>query len=87
MGIYSKLEMTHLFLNHRYGYDDELERDKVLFFGDSPNDEPMFAHFTCVGVAYIKNYGDYIEVWPKYFTSLEGGEGFAEGVQRLLTLR
>ena len=87
MGIYSKLEMTHLFLNHRYGYDDELERDKVLFFGDSPNDEPMFAHFTSVGVANIKNYGDYIKVWTKYFTSLEEGKGFANGEQRLLTLR
>ncbi len=87
LGDYSKLEMTQLFLNHRYGYNDELEREKVLFFGDSPNDEPMFAHFTSVGVANITNYSDYIEVWPKYFTSLEGGEGFAEGVQRLLTLR
>lgn len=87
MGNYSKLEMTKLFLTHRFGYDDQAERSKVLFFGDSPNDEPMFAHFTSVGVANIKEYRDYIEVWPKYFTSLEGGEGFAEGVRRLLTLR
>src|SRR5690554_2743016 len=87
LGEYSKLEMTQLFLTHRWGYNDELEREQVLFFGDSPNDEPMFAHFTSVGVANINNYGDYIEVWPKYLTSLEGGEGFAEGVERLLTLR
>lgn len=87
LGNYSKLEMTKLFLTHRFGYDDEAERSKVLFFGDSPNDEPMFAHFTSVGVANLTNYRDYIEVWPKYFTSLEGGDGFAEGVRRLLTLR
>ncbi len=85
MGSYDKLSMTDIFLKHRYDHYAEFD---VLFFGDSPNDEPMFTYFThSVGVANIKDYRDYMENFPRYFTSRRGGEGFAEGVDRLLALR
>ncbi|MFA7018641.1 MAG: HAD-IIB family hydrolase [Sphaerochaetaceae bacterium] len=85
MGQYDKLSMTNQFLQERFGYNDPKE---VLFFGDSPNDEPMFTHFpVTVGVANIVNYAKLMNYLPTYVTSQEGGEGFSEGVNVFLGLR
>lgn len=85
MGVYSKLEMSKLFLAARFGYDDPAS---VIFFGDSPNDEPMFAHFPLsVGVASIADYRHLIDHLPAFITKRNGGAGFHEGVDRLLSLR
>ena len=54
-------------------------RDKILWFGDSPNDEPMFAAFllSC-GVANIAPFADRMAHLPAYILDGEGGYGFAE---------
>lgn len=85
MGVYSKLEMSEFFLSKRFGYDDPAS---VIFFGDSPNDEPMFAYFPLsVGVASIADYRQLIDHLPAFITKERGGAGFHEGVNRLLALR
>ena len=85
MGVYSKLEMSGHFLAARFGYDDPAT---VIFFGDSPNDEPMFAYFPLsVGVASIADYRHLIDHLPAFITKKSGGAGFHEGVDRLLSLR
>ena len=85
LGHYNKLGMALRFLTERFGYDDLTMRSKVMFFGDSPNDEPMFSHFpNSVAVASINNYLHLVEHYPRYVTSQAGGEGFAEGVVTLL---
>ena len=82
-GNYDKLTMTELFLREVLHETDFL-RD-VIFFGDSPNDEPMFAHFpvTC-GVANIRPFADRMAHLPAYVAPLEGGFGFAAAVDVLL---
>ncbi|MFA5699363.1 MAG: HAD-IIB family hydrolase [Sphaerochaeta sp.] len=88
MGVYSKLEMSERFLRERFGYDPQSDRLKVLFFGDSPNDEPMFAHFPLtVGVASVGRYQHLMQNLPTFITKSSGGAGFREGVDRLLGLR
>jgi hypothetical protein len=84
-GDYSKVEMAQLFLQTVWG-EDRLE-EKVIFFGDSPNDEPMFAHFPLsVGVANIRPFADSLRHLPTFVTRQEGGKGFAEAVGRLLAI-
>ncbi len=88
MGTYDKLSMASRFLALRFGYDDAKQVAEVIFFGDSPNDEPMFTHFpTSVGVANIADYAHLMRVLPAFTTSLKGGVGFAEGVTVLLKRR
>jgi len=85
MGTYDKLAMAELFLQERYGWDPIRDRHQVLFVGDSPNDEPMFAAFpvTCA-VANIHKYVHLIEHLPAYISSQDCGDGFAEIAETLL---
>ena len=88
LGTYDKRSMTCHVLQRRFGYDDATDRETVLFFGDSPNDEPMFSHFpVSIGVANIERYRSMMTTLPAFRTDAAGGVGFAEGIDRLLTLR
>jgi hypothetical protein len=86
-GNYDKLGMAELFLSQVLGYDPAKDLSSVLYFGDSPNDEPMFGHFplSC-GVANVTKYADMMVHPPKYVTQRPFGYGFAEGVSVLLNL-
>lgn len=87
-GDYDKLSMAEQFLSSRFGFDPILDSSSVLYFGDSPNDEPMFRRFDLsVGVANVRNYAQLIEHQPKFVTQKPFGYGFAEGVDVLLRLR
>jgi HAD superfamily hydrolase (TIGR01484 family) len=86
-GAYDKLGMAQYFLSRVLGYDPVRDRSSVLYFGDSPNDEPMFAHFplSC-GVANVTKYVGIMVAPPKYVTERPFGYGFAEGVAVLLNM-
>ncbi len=88
MGTYDKLSMAELFLLEQFRWDPLRERQQVLFVGDSPNDEPMFAAFlhSCA-VANITKYTHLIKQPPAYVSNADCGDGFAEIVDRLLVLR
>jgi hydroxymethylpyrimidine pyrophosphatase-like HAD family hydrolase len=79
MGKYDKLSMAERFLSDRFGWDAEAELDRVVFVGDSPNDEPMFARFplSCA-VANIRRYAALVKTLPAFVAEAECGEGFAE---------
>ena len=78
-GNYDKLLMTRLFLTERLGLAWEEARDRFIFIGDSPNDEPMFAAFPLsVGVANIARFIPAMKHPPAFITENEGGSGFAE---------
>jgi HAD superfamily hydrolase (TIGR01484 family) len=88
MGDYDKLSMATSYLAMRFGYDDARDRDSVVFVGDSPNDEPMFAHFPAAcGVANVVRYKDLIRNRPAYVATKECGAGFAEIAKVLLEKR
>ena len=85
MGVYNKLNMAEHFLTSRFGWEAGPGDREVIFVGDSPNDEPMFARFPLAcAVANIKGYGELIKNYPAYVSSQECGDGFAEIAEHLL---
>ena len=87
-GSYDKKSMLATLLADEFSLDAEKDRDRVLFAGDSPNDEPMFAHFPIsVGVANIREFADRIVSPPGFITPSRGGEGFAELIEMVLENR
>jgi HAD superfamily hydrolase (TIGR01484 family) len=62
----------------------KLGKEKVVFFGDSPNDEPLFAYFPAsVGVANIAKYLSRLKAKPSRVTKAPGGRGFQEVAAQL----
>lgn len=87
-GDYDKLSMAEIYLARRHGWDPRRDLGRILYFGDSPNDEPMFARFPLsVGVANVRRFLPLMTARPGYVTGESHGRGFAEGVDRLLGLR
>lgn len=85
-GKYDKLSMAEQFLKEILKESDPLKT--VLYFGDSPNDEPMFEHFpNACGVANIAPFINSIKHLPTYVADAEGGFGFANAAKILLDLR
>jgi HAD superfamily hydrolase (TIGR01484 family) len=87
-GDFDKLSMAERFLAERFSYRSVEDIRSVMFFGDSPNDEPMFSHFpmSC-GVANVRRYEAIMTSLPGFVANGEGALGFAEGVDYLLSVR
>jgi hypothetical protein len=87
-GRYDKLDTALRFLQDHRGVDRGEALRQVLFCGDSPNDEPMFAHFplSC-GVANVREYRQLMQRLPAYVTKRPYGHGFAELAALLLAGR
>jgi hypothetical protein len=87
-GDYDKLSMSRIFLAEILGWDAERDAGRTIFFGDSPNDEPMFQAFplTC-GVANVRDFAASMEHLPAFVTGLPYGRGFAEAVGVILGAR
>lgn len=68
----------------------ELEdfQERILFIGDSPNDEPLFqALKSSVGVANIAPFLDRLHHPPAYLTERPAAAGFCEAVSTILSRR
>ena len=88
IGKYDKLSMAEHFLAQRFGWQKGLDDNRVIFVGDSPNDEPMFARFPLAcAVANIRRYLSLIKNLPAFAASKECGDGFAEIAEALLIKR
>jgi HAD superfamily hydrolase (TIGR01484 family) len=88
MGNYDKLSMAERFLSKRFGWKSGAGDREVLFVGDSPNDEPMFARFPLAcAVANVSRYEALIRHFPAYVASKECGDGFAEIAGAILNKR
>ena len=83
-GRYSKREMAKLCLERFFG-EDGLSR--AIFFGDSPNDEPMFeaCPLSCA-VANIKPFLPELSSPPTFVTDAERADGFVEAAEVILGL-
>lgn len=87
-GDYNKLLMTRRFFGEVLDTDLAQTEKRYAFFGDSPNDEPMFAFFTHgIGVANARRFLPQMAAQPHWITRREGSDGFAEGVNILLRKR
>jgi HAD superfamily hydrolase (TIGR01484 family) len=85
-GSFDKLSMCRRAAAELFGA--ELDPDRAIYVGDSPNDEPMFKVFPhgC-GVANVRNFTHRMKSLPAYVANAEGGEGFAEVVGHILANR
>jgi hydroxymethylpyrimidine pyrophosphatase-like HAD family hydrolase len=80
--------MTKRFLAECFAIDADEERRHIVYAGDSPNDAPMFAFFpNSVGVANVAPYRAIMAHLPRFVTSAEGGDGFAELATAILEAR
>ena len=84
-GDYNKLTMARALLADVFGMAWDEARKTVIYAGDSPNDEPMFAAFpVSVGVANIQAFAHRLISKPAYVASGHSGEGFVEVAELLL---
>jgi hydroxymethylpyrimidine pyrophosphatase-like HAD family hydrolase len=89
-GEWDKLAMTRRLMAERFGIDidDAAEREHIVFVGDSPNDEPMFAFFPhAVGVANVLAARSRMSSLPAWVTTSPAGAGFVELARHLLAAR
>jgi hypothetical protein len=85
-GDYDKLAMTDLFFKEVFNSELKAIKAHVIFVGDSPNDAPMFHYFPhSVGVSNILRFIEKVPHRPAWITENEGGYGFAEMVDQLLS--
>jgi len=85
-GAYDKLTMTRFLFAEVFRESLEDVKQDVIYIGDSPNDAPMFAYFPhSVGVANVLQFEGRMPCNPAWITRQEGGHGFAEMVDKLLT--
>ncbi|MEK9617860.1 MAG: HAD family hydrolase, partial [Deltaproteobacteria bacterium] len=87
-GDYDKLSTCQLFVSSELSFELSEQREKFIFVGDSPNDEPMFQYFpNAVGVANVQNFINQLEHPPTWVTDQKSGAGFVELVDHLLKNR
>ncbi len=87
-GSHDKLTMSRRLLSEAFGMDVDRDVERIAYCGDSPNDAPMFAVFPLgIGVANIRPYAKLMAHLPRYVTAGEGGHGFAEFVDAVLSTR
>ena len=88
IGDFNKLTTTKLMLHEVFGIDLDADKSRVVFIGDAPNDEPMFAFFPfSVGVANVRDFQAQLRAPPAYVTESRYGAGFVEVVDALLAAR
>jgi HAD superfamily hydrolase (TIGR01484 family) len=87
-GDHDKLTTSLHLLREVFGIDGAIEKETVIFVGDSPNDSPMFSHFPhAVGVANVRDFAARMPALPAYLTDHPSGAGFVEFSDFLLERR
>jgi hydroxymethylpyrimidine pyrophosphatase-like HAD family hydrolase len=85
-GDYDKLSMTRFLFEEVFKVSIDAIKERVVFTGDSPNDSPMFSYFPhSVGVANVLHFKERMDCDPAWITEKEGGYGFADVVDILLS--
>lgn len=87
-GGYTKIEASRRLLAERFGLDFDSQKHRLIYSGDSLNDEPMFAALeNSVGVSTVVEFLPRMRHAPTWITDAPGGYGFAELAQALLAAR
>ncbi len=85
-GGWDKLAATRRLLHDAYGEDFAGERERILYVGDSENDQPMFAALPhSVGVSTVVEHP--LVHWPRWITEGPSGAGFVEVASRIVAAR
>ena len=84
-GDFNKLKCLKLFLQEKDGRDYKKAQNRIIYIGDSPNDEPIFKDLEfSIGVANLRKYLMYIKALPLYITESESSKGFCEAVKTII---
>lgn len=87
-GDFNKGAMARRMLQDVFQLDESSMQARVLFIGDAPNDESMFAHFPLsVGVANIRPHLSSMQHHPATITTAPSGMGVVELAQHWLAQR
>lgn len=87
-GAHDKFSCCELYLQERCGEEFAKVKDRYVYFGDSPNDEPLFARFpVTIGVANVAEFLPRMQHHPRFITKKPGGLGFAEAIRHILKHR
>ena len=87
-GDYDKLGMTRIMAGELWESTWKRKETASFSAGDSPNDEPMFRFFPhSAGVRNVLRFVDRMQHLPVFVADREGGEGFAEIAETVLSLR
>ena len=87
-GDYDKLTCFNLFLEDFTGKNLDMMQDRILFMGDSLNDEPMFEKLDhTIAVANISKFLKRLKHFPSYITENESAAGFYEAAGIILKKR
>ncbi|HOV37379.1 MAG TPA: HAD-IIB family hydrolase [Spirochaetales bacterium] len=87
-GEYDKISCIREYLSREWGNTFQSMQERILFIGDSPNDEPSFRDFSVsVGVANIETFLPRLQYPPRYITTRPAAEGFAEAASYILRYR
>ena len=86
-GWFGRIDKLHGFKAfHLDRFGEEADFSEWAFLGDSANDEPMFKAFDwSFGVANVQDFLPRLQHPPKWITPSEGGHGFVEGIDLLLS--
>jgi HAD superfamily hydrolase (TIGR01484 family) len=88
IGSFDKMSGLRRFLRERGAGDPAAWGERILFIGDSPNDEPMFAAVPhTVAVANIGRFLPRLASLPEFVTEAETAAGFVEAARAILTGR
>jgi HAD superfamily hydrolase (TIGR01484 family) len=87
-GQHDKFSTCKLLLKELYDEEFDEVADQYVYFGDSPNDEPLFEKFPkTIGVANVVEFLPRMKFAPRFITKKPGGDGFAEAVRLILEKR
>lgn len=88
LGDHDKARGIALVARELWGFDEQRCRREFLFIGDSGNDAAAFSFFALTaGVANVQRHLPRLPNPPRFVAAREHGAGFAEIVERVLTLR
>lgn len=87
-GDFDKVACLKLFLQEHGSEGIPPVPEKVIFIGDSPNDEPMFRELDhTIAVANIKRFLADLSYPPRYIADKDGAQGFCQAVAVILEKR
>ncbi len=88
LGDFDKLSCLRSFLEEKTGSPFAGLADRMIFIGDSPNDEPLFAGVPLsIAVGNLREHLGRIKSLPRYITAGESADGFSEAVSVILGKR
>lgn len=87
-GAYDKLTTSRQFAHDILGVDIDEANAEIVFVGDSPNDAPMFGFFdNACGVANVRAFETRLDAAPRWVADEEGGAGFRQIADLILSSR